>query len=239
MGFYKKLEDLSIQQSQVAKDLHTLAFPNNDENLPAAEDDDVDETGTQYDNDQRYDQRLGDGPAPTLFPSPEPSSEIPSTPVPSASFTMSKCLQSQKVTTAPSGPADEMVTGPSGPDNSSSVLSPSIPASTTVVCPVTSIPPQPLHENKRSPTVTMTSPMPINSQDDDQATTMILPSNHLSPPTNITPSVDHISSPPSDGANPKAKRHCGHTPTIGERRSPRIRDISHAPTLAMDITTKR
>ena len=105
LGFYQKLEDLSIQQSQVAKnvdDLHTLAFPNDDENLPAAEDDDVDETGTQYDNDQRYDQRLGDGPAPTLFPSPEPSSEIPSTPVPSASFTMSKRSQSQKVTAAPS-----------------------------------------------------------------------------------------------------------------------------------------
>ena len=92
LGFYQKLEDLSIQQSQVAKDvedLHTLAFPNDDKNLPAAEDDDVDKTGTQYDNDQR----LGDGPAPTLFPSPEPSSEIPSTPVPSASFTVSKRSQ--------------------------------------------------------------------------------------------------------------------------------------------------
>ena len=126
-----------------------------------------------------------------------------------------------------------------GPDDSSPVPSPSIPASTTVVCPVASIPPQPLPENKRSPTVMMTSPIPINSQDDDQATMTILPSNHLSPPTNITPSVDHISSPPSDGANPKAKRHQGHTPTIGEQRSPRIRDISCAPTPAIDITTKR
>ena len=97
---------------------------------------------------------------------------------------------------------------------------------------------QPLPENKRSPMVTMTSPTPINSQDDDQATTTILPSNHLSPPTNITPSVDHISSPPSNGANPKAKHHHGHTPTIGGQRSPRIRDISCAPTPAMDITTK-
>ena len=138
----------------------------------------------------------------------------------------------------PSGLAGETVMGPSGPDDLSPVLSPSIPASTTVVRPVASIPPQPLPENKRSPTVTMTSPMPINSQDDDQATTTILPSNHLSPPTNITPSIDHISSPPSDGANSKAKHHRGHTPTIGERRSPRIRDISHAPTPAMDITTK-
>ena len=96
----------------------------------------------------------------------------------------------------------------------------------------------PASTTARSPTVTMTSPTPINSQDDDQATTTILPSNHLSPPTNITPSIDHISSLPSDGANPKAKRHCGHTPTIGEWKSPRIRDISHAPTPAMDITTK-
>ena len=139
------------------EDLHTLAFPNDDENLPAAEDDDVDETGTQYDNDQRYDQRLGDGPAPTLFPSPEPSSEIPSTPVPSASFAMSKHSQSQKVTAAPSGPmgpvkesvagpsgpADETVTGPSGPDDLSLVPSPSIPA--TVVHPVASIPPSVRH----------------------------------------------------------------------------------------------
>ena len=89
LGFYQKLEDLSIQQSQVAKDvedLHTLTFPNNDKNLPAAEDDDVDETGTQYNNNQRYNQRLGDGPALTLFPSPEPSSEIPSAPVPHLRF---------------------------------------------------------------------------------------------------------------------------------------------------------
>jgi hypothetical protein len=73
LGFYEQLEDLSFQQTQMAKDvqdLHSQAFPEYHENPQGTEDDD-DETGTQYDNEDKY-ETLGNGPPLTLFPAPAP-----------------------------------------------------------------------------------------------------------------------------------------------------------------------
>lgn len=127
-------------------------------------------------------------------------------------------------------------------------------------------------EQEASPNLTMTTPTPLNSQDDDQQTTMLLeressahihptPSFNPLPPTTVVPSSDlppnnplphnplppadsssvspeHLSPIPNDpvvdrlspeSATGKGKRNQGKTPTVGDRRSPRIRANSRAP----------
>jgi hypothetical protein len=96
------------------------------------------------------------------------------------------------------------------------------------------------------PDVTMTSPTPINSQDEAQATTTLVAAppppptsnppetvvvtRQLSPlPTESTSSDTRLAPPPLINEKRAGKRSRENTPIPGDRRSPRIRANSRAP----------
>jgi hypothetical protein len=66
-------------------------------------------------------------------------------------------------------------------------------------------------------------------------TSSVLPPEHLSPNAN-DPDVDHLS---PESATGKGKRSQGKTPTVGDRRSPRLRANSRAPSPANEGTLKQ
>ena len=235
MGFQKDLEVLSDQQEKVSKgvqDLVNLAFP--PDNI--SDDDDDDETGTQYDNDDNTayypEERLGNGPPPTLFPvHDDRNPAVKGLNVPSSSGYIGPTVPKKKAIIAPSDPVISSVPlGPvdtSGPVASSGPVDSSVPSDPVEMGPIdpdhsvepSAAPPSPVEPvlpisplPVPAPDITMTTPTPMHSQDDDQATTKIASSSTLAPPPG------QPSQPPS-------------------RRSPRIRGNSQAPTF--DLASKR
>ena len=105
----------------------------------------------------------------------------------------------------------------------------------------------PAEDSVAKPNVTITSPTPINSQDEAQDTTTLVaapqppptsnPSEtdvvtrQLSPlPTDSTSPASRLAPPPPIIEKKNSKRSRDNTPTLGDRRSPRISSNSRAPT---------
>jgi hypothetical protein len=246
LGFHETLMNLVDHQKQLGRgvqDLLDAAYPSDDEGESNAQNE---ETATQYDNDDNNMEKLGAGPAPTLFvQSSNPSYD--SVPFPSAAIP----TPSVKVTTGSSASTGPPSTGPpsTGPPSTellSTAPGPTEPApmgiTATVPAPTESLPgivEAQVSSGVTSPNITMTTATPINSQDVDQATTTIISNQGLlPPPPNDPPLAEHLSPPTAaDETKAKAKRLPSSKPVAGGRRSPRIQENSRAPSPA--VHTKR
>lgn len=217
LGFNKAFEKLAEKLTDVddkVYDLHGLGFPRHG-NESSPEDDDSDETHTQYDNEKLEPESIpsfSPTNVPVLVPVTDPSDSAPSDSVPSDS------VPSDSV------PSDSVPgVSTAEPVVASAVVASAVEAPAAVI--------------SVSPDITMTSPTPLNSQDNDQTTTVITASTDLlSPPANVPTSSDHLSPPSTTNAGiPKAK---GRTNTVGRRRSPRGLN-SRDPTPVNDLGPKR
>jgi hypothetical protein len=249
LGFHQNLEELSVQQTQVGKGVQALinmAFPADDVkagNSSTEEDDD--DSGTQYDNDELYQDNLGTGPPPTLFPAP--SQPPPLVPV-SSSIAFIPPPITGPVPPSITGPVPLSTTGPVPPSITGPVPAPNpspkqppvtgavqpivaAPAVTPLARQLTPVPGQLPPAPEPTPVVTMTTPTPINSQDDDQATKLIASSSSLlPPPANSPPSADRLSPPSTTDET---------IPIPTKRRSPRIGGNSRAPSATPEPAAKR
>jgi hypothetical protein len=232
LGFHQDFGNLSSQLSEVGKNVNDLLLPQGPRDDNSSTEDD-DETKTQYNNNEGNYERLGNGPLPMLFTAPigNPLTNVLTVPTASSITPQDKIKMG---TTVPTGPASTGTTftgtvAPTSPIVESAVGSTVIPSPapiTTFVPPISQDP---------SPDITMTPPTPLNSQDQGQDTTTVSSSTNLVPPPNeVPPSPGQASQVPV--TNPKGK---GRPPAVGERRSPRIRGDSRAPTPATELPAKR
>jgi hypothetical protein len=241
LGFQETLKGMSDYQRRIGDGVQYLI----DVAYPAKDDDsnsDSEETKTQYDNDDDYQERLGTGPPPTLFPSSNPSFlPVASSSVPAPTLSTPTVPVSTDSGATGIAPTDSDPTGPASTDSEPTgtapmVITKTLPAPTAALSEV----PDSSFVPVLSPDITMTTPTPQNSQDIDQGTTTIissaslLPPALIPPPINTTPSANHLSPPPATGeTNPKARQPPNRKPTLGGRRSPRIQENSRAPSPAV------
>jgi hypothetical protein len=263
LGFHetmKEIYDYQRRMGEGVQDLLDVAFPPKD-NDPSSEEE---ETKTQYDNDDDYQERLGTGPPPTLFPHSNPSFlPVASSSIPGASYFFPAHTVSTPTVPSPTVPlatdsgatglasADSVPTDPAPAESAPTDEAPADSAATSTapleLTRTVPAPTAPLSEVPDSsfvpvpsPDITMTTPTPLNSQDVDQGTTTIISSTSLLPLP--TPSGNHLSPPPATvtgETNTKARQPPNRKPTVGGRRSPRIQENSRAPSPAVPSTGKR
>jgi hypothetical protein len=142
----------------------------------------------------------------------------------------------------PAGPLPESVAAPVNVTAPEEITAPQVVAAPEVTPPDLSAD----QDSVAKPDVTMTSPTPLNSQDEAQATTTLvaapppLPTSNppetvvvtrqLSPlPTESTSSASRLAPPPPIDEKRGGKRSRENTPPSGDRRSPRLRANSRAP----------